>query len=184
MAEQVKRTIGAKPGPKIGAKKPDAGAKDEAPAAAEPEGKKKGGLKKILIMAVAAVVLVGAGVGAAVMILKPDVAPAAAGEVVPAEAAPVELGDVVTVEPVSVNLAGSRYLRLGFAMQLSAASEKSPDVSRARDIGIATFSGREMALVNDTANRDALKTEFLENLQGAFGAENVVDVYYTDFVTQ
>lgn len=183
MAEQVKRTIGAKPGPKIGAKKLDAGAKDEAPAAAEPEGKKKGGLKKILIMAVAAVVLVGAGVGAAVMILKPDAAPAAAGEVVPAEA-PVELGDVVTVEPVSVNLAGSRYLRLGFAMQLSASSEKAPDVSRARDIGIATFSGREMALVNDTANRDALKTEFLENLQGAFGAENVVDVYYTDFVTQ
>ena len=36
----------------------------------------------------------------------------------------------------------------------------------------------------DTANRDAMKAEFLAKLQEAYGAENVVDVYYTDFVTQ
>ena len=183
MAEQVKRTIGNKSGPKIGAKKPEAAPAKEETTVEEP--RKKGGVKKLILLGVAGLVFMGAGVGAAVLLLQPDAAPAAAaGEVAAEPVEHVELGDVVPVEPVSVNLAGNRYLRLGFALQLSADAGHAPDVNRARDIGIATFSGREMAQVNDTANRDAMKAEFLAKLQEAFGVETVVDVYYTDFVTQ
>lgn len=182
MAEQVKRTIGGKPGPKIGGKKPDAApAKEEAPAADAPE-KKKGGLKKILLFGGIPLAVLGIGFGA-FMVLKPDTPPAVAGEVTEV-AEQAEKGEVVTMEPVSVNLAGSRYLRLGFALQLTAEPEAAPDMSHARDIGISFFSGREMAQVNDPATRDAIKGEFLLKLQEAFGAENVMDVYYTDFVTQ
>lgn len=178
MAEQVKRTIGAKPGAKIGAKKPTSAPKEEAPAAPEPKAKKG---KKLIVMLAAGIAVIGIGAGAAVMVFDSD--PAAADEV--AEVTPAELGEVVPIEAVSVNLANERYLRLGFALQLSADSgEYPPDASRARDIGIAMFSGRDVAEVRDPANSPQLKDEFLARLQEAFGAETVLDVYYTDFVTQ
>ena len=92
MAEQVKRTIGNKSGPKIGAKKPEAAPAKEETTVEEP--RKKGGVKKLILLGVAGLVFMGAGVGAAVLLLQPDAAPAAAaGEVAAEPVEHVELGE-------------------------------------------------------------------------------------------
>lgn len=194
---QPKRTIGAKKkiGPKPGA------APKEAPKPAEaaaPEKKKGGKLKKILFGAAAALLLIGIGVGAAVLLLKP----AESAVAVVAEETPPEPGLVVPLEDtISINLANGKYLRLGLAIQMPVPDEDAeveeegghgggaegpagPDHSRVRDLAIRQFSGRTMDEVNDPAQREALRVEFVEMLQETFGEDQVMDVYLTDFVTQ
>lgn len=188
---QPKRTIGAKK--KIG-EKPKAPAPAKPAPEPEPAPEKKGGnAKKILIGGAAALALVGIGVGGATFLLKPT--ESAASEAVTQDAVP-ELGPVVPLEDaISINLAGGRYLRLGVAIQMPLDEEggggghgeggaTGPDPSRVRDIAIRQFSGRTVEEVNDPAQREALRGEFLTRLQDTFGTDQVMDVYFTDFVTQ
>lgn len=97
--------------------------------------------------------------------------------------APPEPGELVAVEPISINLAGSNYLRLGFSMQLTAEAEEEIYTAPAVDLAIALFSGRPVAELNDPATREALKAELLSQLRTTYEGE-VMDVYLTDFVTQ
>jgi flagellar FliL protein len=89
---------------------------------------------------------------------------------------------VLDIDPVSVNLAGGHYLRLGLALQLSS-DAKDPDPARALDLAIALYSGRSVDEVSTPATRDQLKAQLLGELQQAYGPE-VMDVYLTDYVTQ
>src|SRR6476620_1416496 len=94
-------------------------------AAPEPEEKKKGGLKRILVILV---VLLAVGGGAYWFVLKPK--PVAAPEP----------GTVVALDPIQINLEGEHYLRVGIALQLTAAT-KEADGSKALDATIDEFSG-------------------------------------------
>ncbi|WP_298462407.1 flagellar basal body-associated FliL family protein [uncultured Cellulomonas sp.] len=154
------------------------GAKADATAEA-PEPTKK---SKKLVVVIAVVAVLAAAAAAWFLFLKP--APAAAEEeAAHAEEEVVELGEVVTVDPVSLNLAGGRYLRLGIALQLSAEVAEAVDPARALDQTIALFSGRDIAAVTDPAVRDQLKAELVQQLTESYHGE-VVDVYFTEYVTQ
>lgn len=189
MPEPQKRTIGAKK--KIGGGSSAPPAKEE-PVAEPPAEKPRKG-KKVLVTAVAALALVGIGIGASTFLLRPADEAVAAEEAVEA---PPELGPVAPLEePISVNLSNGGYLRLGLALQLPAAEGEEgghgggdewhgPDVSRVRDIAITHFSGRDITEVNDPAARETLRAELLHSLQATFGEHEVLDVYFTDFVTQ
>ncbi len=146
--------------------------------------KKKGGKKKLVI---GAAVVAAAAAGAYFFVLAPsDDAAAAEGdqaeETVEEE---VELGDVLVIDSVSINLAGGHYLRLGLALQLSAdgSAHGEPDTARALDLAIALFSQQPIEEVNDLASRAELKAELLAELEETYHGE-VIDVYFTDFVTQ
>lgn len=167
---------------RVVASKPKIGARPTSPSAVpEPadEGgaKKKGGKKKLLIIAL--VLLLGGG-AAYWFLLKP--APPADGAAVAEEPAP-EPGAVLVVEPISLNLADGHYLRIGLGLQLTADVAEEPDTARALDLAVALFSQRPVAEVTTTEGREALKAELLRQLEEAYEGE-VMDVYFTDYVTQ
>lgn len=158
---------------RVAARPGDVGVKGGTP----PEGgtaKAGKGRKKIVMILM---VLVALG-GAAFFFLKPSGEAEAA-----AEPPPPEPGGVVEVEPLSMNLANGHYLRIGFTMQLTAEAGEELQSAEALDLAIALFSGRAMEEVNDATHRAELKAEFLTQLQEAYEGE-VMEVYFTDFVTQ
>jgi len=167
------RVIGS---PKIGA--PKIGAQKIGAPAPEPEPEKKPARSRKPLVIVLVVLLVAAAAGAAwFFLLRPDPGATPAPEPEP------EKGAVVAVEPVSLNLAGGHYLRLGFSMQLTADAKESPDPSAAIDHAIAIFSGRTVDEVSDPKKRERLRDELAEQLAETYEGE-VMGVYLTNYVTQ
>lgn len=93
-----------------------------------------------------------------------------------------EPGEVLTIDPVNLNLADGRYLRLGLALQLVEGAQR-PDPARALDLAIALFSGRPISEVMAPDGREELKSELVRQLGEVYDGE-VIDVYFTDYVTQ
>lgn len=106
-----------------------------------------------------------------------------AGAEAGAETAEIELGGVQTLEPISLNLAGGHYLRLGLGLQLTADAAAELDAAVALDAAIGTFSGHDISELADLEVREQLKKELLAKLEEPYGGE-VIGIYYTDFVTQ
>lgn len=129
--------------------------------------------KKLLIVVVLVLALVG---GAAYwFLLKPS-----GGEA--AEPKP-EPGEVVALEAISINLADGHYLRVGIALQATADAAHAPEGSQALNLLIDTFTGRSLAELTDTTTRQALQEELTHEVEEAYHHE-VMDVYFTEFVTQ
>ncbi|MDO9379141.1 MAG: flagellar basal body-associated FliL family protein [Nocardioidaceae bacterium] len=102
----------------------------------------------------------------------------------PAGAAPPpEPGEVVTMEPIQINLAGGHYLKIGIAIQATADAHEAPDGSKALDATIELFSGKPVEELVQPVQRQKLKAELLKELEEGYHHE-VMDVYFTDFVTQ
>ena len=139
----------------------------------------KGGKKKLLVIALVAVLAIGAG---AYFFLF-------SGGEAEAEPAPEAGSVVLTVDPVAINLAGGSYLKLGMALQFSKAYDEAaggehgaePDGSKAQDIAIAQFSGA--ALTDVQTNREAMKAALQEAIVKAYHGD-VYSIYYTEYVTQ
>ncbi len=94
---------------------------------------------------------------------------------------------MLPIDPVTVNLAGGGYLKVGVTLQLTEdAGETAPDTARASDIIIDLFSQAQPTDV--VGNRDALKAELTKRIEEAYNTEEagdvVMDVYYTQYVTQ
>jgi flagellar FliL protein len=163
---------------KIGARNPSGGVGSIKAVPAEPEkGKRKPKKKLILILAAVLVVLVGAA--AYWFLLGPGKASDGAAAAPPAP----KPGVVLKVDPVSINLSGGHYLRLGLGLQLTADVATAPDPAKALDLAITLYSGHTLAEVSDPATRDALKAQLVTELSTAYEGE-VMDVYLTNFVTQ
>lgn len=95
----------------------------------------------------------------------------------------VELGPVTVLEPVQLNLAQGRYLKIGVALQANAEVEEELDGTKALDSIVELFSGQTIEELATAKPRRELKAELLKDLQERYGGE-VVDVYFTEFVTQ
>jgi flagellar FliL protein len=137
----------------------------------------KGGRKKLLVIVAVAVLALGA---AAYFFLF-----AGGGDEEPVA------GEVLPLEPIAVNLAGGGYLKIGIALQLTEDAAGGHgggvDGSKALDLVISTFSQAQVADV--TTARDALKESLRHQIIEAYtdhdgGAEMVMDVYLTEYVTQ
>lgn len=134
--------------------------------------------KKKLLVVLAVMLLLGGG-AAWYLLLGPGSKSAEAVEPEPE----VELGSVISVDPISINLADKHYLKLGLGLQVVAEVEEEPDGAKALDAAISLYSGRSMDELADPVRRDALKEELTVSLQKAYHDE-VVDVYFTEFVMQ
>jgi flagellar protein FliL len=146
-------------------------AKKPAKGKSEGEETPEGGGKKKLVMLV--VLLMVAGAAAYVLVLKPK--PDAKKE------KPVA-GEVIALEPRQVNLEGGHYLKLGLALQGTAEAHEL-EGSKALDAAIALFSGRSIEEVSRPAELKHLKGELQKELEHLYHGD-VMDVYFTDFVTQ
>lgn len=91
-------------------------------------------------------------------------------------------GEVAPLEPIQVNLSDGHYLRLGLALQLVEGAHEV-DGSKALDAAIEVFSGKPVGDLNRPAEREELRHELEEILHDRYHDE-VLDVYFTEFVTQ
>lgn len=136
-------------------------------AEAAPEKKSK---KKLIIVSVVAVLAIG---GAAYwFFLKP------AGPTPPPEP-----GDVVAMDPIQVNLADGHYLKVGIALQATTSVAHEVDGSKALDALIAGFSGRKIETLANKEELAKIKAELVTEVDHLYHGD-VMDVYFTEFVTQ
>jgi flagellar protein FliL len=153
-----------------------------------PKGAGKG--KAIVVYALAALGLLG---GLKSFVLgggsKAGAAPSTAGA--PATTSTTKPGAVVTVGPITVNIAGDRFLKIGLGLQLKGglvvpahdSDDPSKGFARALDLTIQTFAGRSDNSLIDAAGRQAAKDELAKALEAVY-PDQVQGVYFTDFVMQ
>lgn len=101
----------------------------------------------------------------------------------PAKEEAPDPGTVVVLEPIQVNLAAGHYLKIGIALQATADAHEDPDGSKALDSTIELFSGLPMEKLSQPVQRDRLKEKLMHDLEERYHGE-VMDVYFTEFVTQ
>jgi flagellar protein FliL len=92
-------------------------------------------------------------------------------------------GAVLPLDSQQINLAAGHYLRLGVALQLTDKASKDVDGSKALDAAISVFSGLSVDQVMKAGAREELKKKLLADLEHRYDGE-VMDVYFTEFVTQ
>lgn len=91
-------------------------------------------------------------------------------------------GEVVVLDPIQINLTKGHYLRLALALQLTEETAEV-DGSKALDAAITLFSGRQPEDLLEAKERASLKSELVGELAETYEGE-VMDVYFTEFVTQ
>ena len=156
--------------------------------AGKSDDKKGGGVKRIATIAVVVVGLVG-GVKGFVL----GGPPAAAGAAGPTTTTTEPHGPVVTLEPITLNIAGDRFLKVGLAFQLAHDYEPvghGPDsddptkgYARAVDLVIDTLAGRTFEELVTPEGRSRAKEEIGHLLEEAYPDE-IEGVYFTEFVMQ
>ena len=151
--------------------------KDEKDAAEAPKKKSK---KLLMIIVIAVVVLGGGGAGAFLML--------SGGKAEAKPKAPVK-GAIVTMEnALTINLAGSHYLKVAFSIQETAdAGSEELDTSEALDLAIDQYTGKDVAELSTEKGREKNKEELLAAIEKAYnedGKQIVMDLYFTQFVTQ
>lgn len=122
---------------------------------------KKGGKGKIMVLLPTILLLAAAGW---YFFLRSD-APA---EVVLPTPTP---GAVKTLDPITVNLAGGHFLKLGMAIQFDASAGEETDGSKALDLAITEFSGRTLDELATTEGRDKAKEELVARIKLAYMPE-------------
>jgi flagellar protein FliL len=133
--------------------------------------------KKMLIIIVAAVVLLGGGAGAFFMMKGGS----------KAEAAPKKGTVVAITDPLTVNLADSHYLKLQFSLQQTTDVSEDVDTSEAINLAIDEYTGKSVAELSTDKGREKVKEELLAKIVKAYttdGKKEIMDIYYTQFVTQ
>jgi flagellar FliL protein len=135
--------------------------------------------KMLLIIIAAAVVLLGGGGGGAFFMLK-----GSGG----AEAA-AKKGIVTPVDgAITINLADGHYLKLGFSLQQTADSGSTVvDPSQALNLAIDEYTGMTVAQLSTESGRQSAKADLLAHIVKAYtldGTKDVMDLYFTSFVTQ
>jgi flagellar basal body-associated protein FliL len=106
----------------------------------------------------------------------------------PTTAAPAAPNPVLEMDPITINLAGGNYLKVGLALQLKAGADASKAKddglgAKALDMAIAAISPKSMDQLADQQARDALKQDLAIKTCIAYDGE-VQTVYFTDFVMQ
>jgi flagellar FliL protein len=102
-------------------------------------------------------------------------------------------GPIVTLAPITINISGGRFLKVGLGLQLAGdhktsghgadSDDPTKGYARALDLAIEVFGGKAYdALVTPEGRREA-KEELTHRLEEAYHDE-IEGVYFTDFVMQ
>ena len=155
----------------------------EAKAEDKEEAKGGGGKLKLILMLLPTVLLAVAL--AYFMFLKPSGTDAAAAEeAAAAEATSTFLpGVVVPIDPITINLAGGHFLKLGMTLQASAEVAEAPSGAKALDAAIELYSGMAIDEIATAKGREKTKKELVEKVTELYEKE-IYDIYFTTFVYQ
>ena len=150
-------------------------AKTEAEPTTSEAGDKPGGRsrKKLIMIVLAVLVILAAGY---VFVLKPKAdKPGPPPKPVP--------GAVVKLDPITVNLAGGHFLKLGLSLQATADAGEDVSGAKALDAAIDLFSNRTLKDLASREGRDGAKAALVKRVSGLYDGK-VYDVYFTDYVMQ
>jgi flagellar FliL protein len=144
---------------------------------------KKGGMKKLIIIIVPVVLI---AIGVTFFLAKGSGGGAAAKPTATPKPTP---GTVKVLDPITINLAGAHYLKLGLGLQQTKAVAEEVDGSKALDDAIELFSGMTIKELATKKGRDAAKAELVKEVKESYkdektGDSEVYDVYFTTFVMQ
>ena len=151
----------------------------------------KGGGKKKLIIIAAPVLLIVIGAAVYFLLLKPAATPAAgtpgataaAVAAAPSPSSSFVEGAVVKLDPISINLAGGHFLKLGLSLQESKAAGEDVSGAKALDAAIELFSNRTLDELSSLQIRNKYKAKLVDHLIELY-EQKVYDVYFTEFVMQ
>jgi len=154
------------------------------------DGAKGGGKKKLIIIA-APVLLIVIGAAVYFLLLKPAATPAAgtpgataaAVAAAPSPSSSFVEGAVVKLDPISINLAGGHFLKLGLSLQESKAAGEDVSGAKALDAAIELFSNRTLDELSSLQIRNKYKAKLVDHLIELY-EQKVYDVYFTEFVMQ
>ena len=139
----------------------------------EAVGVAKGGSRvKPIIGVVAVLALLG---GVYQFVLAPKSAPAAPSKPTP--------GAVVKLDPLTLNLAGGHFLKLGLSLQATADAGEDVSGAKALDAAIEQLSGKTISELATKGGRDKAKAALLKKVSELYEGK-IYDIYFTDFVMQ
>jgi flagellar protein FliL len=126
----------------------------------EKEGAKgKGGKGKIIIMVVPLVLLLAAA--GWYFFLR------GGGSGAPKALPPPAAGTVVVLDPITINLAGGHFLKLGLTLQPTKAA-KDVTGDKALDLAITEYSGKTVGELSSSAGRETAKDELVARIKLAY----------------
>jgi|UniRef100_A0A7C3Z7Z4 flagellar FliL protein len=148
--------------------------------------KTKRSIKKVLIIALVGLVLIGGGLAAYVMLTdEPQMGKGAqAGQVTP------KPGVTMALEPFLVNLADKesrRYLKLKVELEVdneASAKELEKSLPRIRDALILLLSSKTYLDLASFEGKQQLKQDIKNRIAALPGGQKVSDVFFTEFVAQ
>jgi len=154
------------------------------------EAKKGGKGKNIALYALAALGVVGGLKGFVLGGGKP----AGAESATASTTTTTKPGPIITLDPITVNITGDRFLKIGLGLQLAGdyvpeaggahdSDDPTKGFARALDLTIETFGGHSYDELSKPEGRKKAKEELVEKLKEAYH-EEVEGVYFTDFVMQ
>jgi flagellar FliL protein len=119
---------------------------------------KKGGMGKIVM--IAPLVLLLAAAGWFFFLRGGD----AEAKTLPAP----EPGEVLTVDPITINLAGGHFLKVGMGLQVVKGAHEAPSSAKALDLAISQFSGKTIAELSTSEGREKNKAELTARIKLAY----------------
>lgn len=145
-----------------------------------------GGKLKLILMILPTILLIVAVVY--FMFLKPSptdeaIAEAKASAAAAAATPTYQPGIVVPLDPITINLAGGHFLKLGLTLQASADVAEAPSGAKALDAAIALYSNMAIDEIADEKGREKTKKELVEKVRELYENE-IYDIYFTTFVYQ
>ena len=81
---------------------------------------------------------------------------------------PPEAGEVLTVEPITINLAGGHFLKVGMGLQVVKGVKEAPSSAKALDLAISQFSGKTVTELSSAEGRERNKAELTARIKLAY----------------
>ena len=129
----------------------------------------KGGKRKIVIIAPLVLLLAAAGW---YFFLR-------GGEETTALPAPVA-GEMLEVDPITINLAGGHFLKLGMGLQVVEGAHAAPSSAKALDLAISQFSGKTLAELSTPEGREKNKAELTARVKLAYAPHHEAEEEATE----
>lgn len=119
----------------------------------------KGGKKKSLIIGLALVLVAGGGY---FFFLR------GGGEAETTELPAPVAGEMLQLDPITINLAGGHFLKLGIALQAIEGGHTKPNGAKALDLAISQFSGNTIEELSTAEGREKAKAELTARVKLAY----------------
>ena len=130
----------------------------------------KGGKNKLLIIGPLVLILAAAGW---FFFLR------GGGEETTALPAP-EAGEMIEVDPITINLAGGHFLKLGMGLQVVKDAHAAPSSAKALDLAISQFSGKTLAELSTPEGREKNKAELTARVKLAYAPHHEEEATETE----